>query len=161
MIELIRTAASALRLPVSIPPHVNQSLDFVHKSVIADIIAFSSNDWDTSKLARFCEELNFAYSSGNFYSCAILSRAIIDHVPPLFDRKDFKIIAANWPESSVKRQMIHLDNVTKQFGHAVLHNQISKNVGNINHTSIDCKQALDTLLRECIRKLQPDKDSSI
>ena len=154
MTELILCAASALRLPVSIPPHVNQSTQFVNKSIIADLMARSTARYDTSQLVRFCEELNSAYASGNFYSCAMLTRAIIDHVSPLFGGTDFKSIVANWPKGAVKTQLQHLDSVAKQLGHIVLHTQIGSELTKVSHTSIDCKQALDALLRECLRKLQ-------
>lgn len=39
MTELIRYGASALRLPLSVPPHLNQSTRFVPKSIVAELMA--------------------------------------------------------------------------------------------------------------------------
>ncbi len=154
MTELIRNTASALRFPISAQPHVLHSTEFVNKQVIASLMAQSTDDCDTNKLVRCCEELNFAFASGNYYSCAMLTRAIIDHVPPLFDEIDFKSVAAHWPNNAVKKQLEHLENVTKQVGHIALHTRIKRNASPLNQTSIDCRQPLDTLLKECIRRLK-------
>jgi hypothetical protein len=44
-------------------------------------------DFDFQKLIRLCEELNSSYDQGNMYASAMLTRAILDHVPPLFGYK--------------------------------------------------------------------------
>lgn len=46
------------------------------------------------KLVRFCDELNDAYGRGNYLSCALLIRAVMNHVPPLFGCRTFAEVTA-------------------------------------------------------------------
>jgi hypothetical protein len=41
-----------------------------------------------------CEELNDAYARGNFISSALLLRAIMNHVPPVFGTATFSEVVA-------------------------------------------------------------------
>jgi len=57
---------------------------FIDDSRIEELRTINSDQFDMSKLVRLCEELNSNYSNKNYYSVALLGRAIIDHVPPIF-----------------------------------------------------------------------------
>jgi hypothetical protein len=50
---------------------------------------------DLSKLVRMCEELNTCYSHENYLACALLIRAAMNHVPPVFGFPTFKEVASN------------------------------------------------------------------
>ena len=53
-------------------------------------------DFDFQKLIRLCEELNSSYDQENMYASSMLTRAILDHVPPLFGYKSFIEVANNY-----------------------------------------------------------------
>ena len=50
---------------------------------------------DIRKLVKMCEELNDAYARGNFISSALLLRAIMNHVPPVFGATTFCEVVAH------------------------------------------------------------------
>jgi len=41
-----------------------------------------SPDFDFRKLVRLSEEINKAYSEGCYFATAMLTRGLLDHVPP-------------------------------------------------------------------------------
>lgn len=45
--------------------------------------------FDYAKLVRFCEELNDAYRRGHYLTSALLIRAVMNHVPPIFGQTSF------------------------------------------------------------------------
>src|SRR5205823_3064252 len=84
--------------------------------------------FDLSKLLRLCEELNSNYVAKNYFSIALLTRAIIDHIPPVFGLKTFSEVANNYKsennERSFKKQMLHLDNSLRGVGDTSVHSQL-------------------------------------
>jgi hypothetical protein len=53
----------------------------------------SHPDFDLSKLVLLCQEMNLAFATKSYLSMAMLTRAIIDHVPPIFGMKSFSEVA--------------------------------------------------------------------
>jgi hypothetical protein len=52
--------------------------------------------WDLGRLIRLLEELNNAYEKGCYMTVAMIVR-IVDHIPPIFDSKNFDMVANNIP----------------------------------------------------------------
>ena len=46
------------------------------------------------KLIRMCEELNECFGQ-NYLACALLIRAAMNHIPPVFGFRTFKEVVAN------------------------------------------------------------------
>src|SRR5438477_888034 len=61
------------------PPIAN----FIDFAVLERML--QSKKFNLAKLVRFAEELNDNYDRENYLSCALLIRAVINHVPPLFN----------------------------------------------------------------------------
>lgn len=55
---------------------------------------------DFGKLVRMCEELNDCYARENYVACALLIRAMMNHVPPVFGFHTFKEVAAHSGKSA-------------------------------------------------------------
>jgi len=84
-----------------------------------------SKKFNLSKLVRFAEELNENYDRGNYLSCALLIRAIINHVPPLFCCTTFGQVVAN-SAKSVKALLNHLEEGARDVGDLHTHYTVSR-----------------------------------
>ena len=73
---------------------VKTNVAFLEPSVLSKLRALKSPKFDFTKLVRMCEELNDAYGRANYLSCALLIRAIMNHVPPVFGCQTFAQVTA-------------------------------------------------------------------
>jgi hypothetical protein len=73
---------------------VKSNTAFLEPSVLAALRQIDSMRYDCAKLVRFCEELNDAYGRGNYLSCVLLIRAVMNHVPPVFGCRTFAELTA-------------------------------------------------------------------
>lgn len=73
---------------------VKANTAFLEPSVLAELRGAKSQNFDFVKLIRLCEELNDAYGRANYLSCALLIRAVMNHVPPVFGCQTFAQVTA-------------------------------------------------------------------
>jgi len=73
---------------------VKSNTAFLEPSVLTALCQAKATKFDCTKLVRFCEELNDAYGRGNYLSCALLIRAVMNHVPPVFGCRTFGEVCA-------------------------------------------------------------------
>src|SRR3989338_190343 len=111
--------------------------NFVNQSRIRELKTIKNDDFDITKLIRFCEELNSAFSLENFLSTAMLVRAIADHIPPIFGKTSFTEVANNHGSKSFKESMKNLDNSSRKISDAHLHTQIRKKEVLPNSNQVD------------------------
>jgi hypothetical protein len=71
------------------------SKPFVDPKLIDELRAAELPKLDLGKLIRMCEELNECYARENYLACALLIRAVMNHVPPVFGFRTFKEVVAN------------------------------------------------------------------
>jgi hypothetical protein len=121
---------------------------YVDKNTLLRLNKIESDYFDLSKLIALCNELDDNYSLGNYHSCAMLLRAIIDHIPPIFDKKSFEDVCAQYGGKSFKDIMRPLNETAKRIGDDYLHAQISKKVLAVTKTQVSFQANLDTLLNE-------------
>ncbi|WP_286926205.1 hypothetical protein [Flavobacterium sp. UBA4197] len=116
----------------------------------------NESEFDLSKLIRLCEELNFNYSNENYYSVAMLGRAIIDHIPPIFGDKSFNSTYDNNPDisRSVKKNFKHLGESMRSIGDGILHSHIRRSESLPTRNQINFSQDLDVLLGEIVSYLK-------
>ena len=141
--------AQALNVPLNHP--------FIDEGRLQELRNFSSKQskFDYSKLIRLCEELNSNYSNENYFATAMLTRAIMDHVPPIFGKNSFTEVANNYSGGeSFKKIMKNLNDFQKNISHGILHEQIRDRESLPNATQVNCSQALDKLLGEIARILK-------
>ncbi|MDP8935159.1 MAG: hypothetical protein M3N42_13720, partial [Cyanobacteriota bacterium] len=121
---------------------------------IQELRGLKQKEYDLSKLLRLCEELNITYSYQCYYSVAFLTRALMDHVAPIFKCKNFDEVANNYKadksEASFKRQMLHLNNSLRNISDRCIHSQIRRSESLPNQTQIDFKNDVDVLLSEIV-----------
>jgi hypothetical protein len=53
---------------------------------LSELRALPSSHLDFRKLIRLCEELNSAYGQGCYMATIMLTRGLLDHVPPAFGK---------------------------------------------------------------------------
>jgi hypothetical protein len=158
--EVIQTAWDWVRmkeglamLPVGKRAGSSNGSSFIAESRIDELRKLSSRDFDFRKLVRLCEELNSSYGNGNYYATAMLTRGILDHVPPLFGYPAFAQVANNYSGGgkSFKETMQHLEGAARKIGDGHLHMPIRKSETLPTPQQVYCGAQLDVLLAEIVR----------
>jgi hypothetical protein len=121
---------------------------YVDKNTLLRLSRIENDDFDLSRLISFCNELNDNYSLGNYHSCAMLLRAIFDHIPPIFGKTNFADVCAQHGGKSFKDIMRPLNDTAKKIGDDYLHTQINKKVLAVTKTQVSFQASLDMLLNE-------------
>src|SRR5205823_11912271 len=103
------------------------------------------------KLVRMCEEINICFTGECYLAVAMLTRAILDHIPPVFGVDTFTKVANNYGTKSFKASMQTLDNSSRKIADEHLHSQIRKAEVLPNPTQVNFSQPLDVLLGEIVR----------
>jgi len=125
--------------------------EFVHPERIEKLKSLSIQNFDLKKLIKLLEELNDNFSLGNYLSVAMLGRAIIDHIPPLFGFSTFNEVANNIGNTSFKKNMGYLNISMRSISDNYLHMTIRKKENLPNENQVDFSRELDFLLSEIIR----------
>ena len=107
--------------------------------------------FDFSRLLQMLTELNHAFSIGNYISVILLVRAILDHVPPVFNLNTFAEVANNHGTKSFKDSMLHLENSSRKIADSYLHTRIRSKESLPNKTQVNFSNDLDVLLAEIVR----------
>ena len=129
--------------------------NYVDLTRIQEFKSIKSCSYDTSKLVRLCEELNLCYSRECVFATAMLIRAILDHVPPIFKMDNFEQVVSNYKWSiSNKKVILNLQNFLRNIADSYLHTKIREKESLPNMTQVDFKNALDVLLQEIVRLLR-------
>ncbi len=69
---------------------------YVDPKRIAELKAIASTHFDLTRLIEYCDELNKCYADECYLAVAMLTRAILDHVPPIFQFNSFTEVANNY-----------------------------------------------------------------
>ncbi|MDU8885204.1 hypothetical protein RXV94_03465 [Yeosuana sp. MJ-SS3] len=128
-----------------------QNKEFVSNSRLDELRALSSSNFDFKKLIRLCEELNDNFSRGNYFSVGALGRAILDHIPPLFNVSTFTQVVGNHGGKSFKKNMENLEKSLRNIADGYLHLPIRKKEVLPNSVQVNFSQDLDVLLAEIVR----------
>jgi hypothetical protein len=128
-------------------------MTLISESRLAELRALKSDDFDFRKLIRLCEELNTAFQEEGYFATAMLTRGLLDHVPPVFGFKTFSEVANNYAGGgkSFKETMQHLENAARKVADAHLHMPIRKSETLPTAQQVNCGQQLDMLLSETVR----------
>jgi hypothetical protein len=128
-------------------------MTLISESRVDELRALKSDDFDFRKLIRLCEELNTAFQEECYFATAMLTRGLLDHVPPVFGFKTFSEVANNYAGGgkSFKETMQHLENAARKVADAHLHMPIRKSETLPTAQQVNCGQQLDVLLSEIVR----------
>jgi hypothetical protein len=129
---------------------------YIEKSTLLRLTKIRNKNFDLNRLISFCGELDDNYSLGNYHSCAMLLRAILDHVPPIFGKVSFDDVCAQYGGKSFKDIMRPLNETAKKIGDDYLHTQINKKVLVATKTQVNFQANLDMLLNEAAAILEKE-----
>ncbi|HYU31020.1 MAG TPA: hypothetical protein VEW48_02575 [Thermoanaerobaculia bacterium] len=76
------------------PPQGTTS--FIAPERLSALRAAPATTFDLSRLVRIAEEIDASYRQGAYHAVAALTRALLDHVPPLFNCRSFAEVANNY-----------------------------------------------------------------
>ncbi len=128
---------------------------YVDPTRILELKAIGKAKFDLLKLIQFCEELNHSLDSKSYLSMIMLTRAIIDHVPPIFGGSSFPQVANNYNGGqSFRASMQHLENSSRKIADQHLHSQVRTSETIPNLTQVNFANDLDVLLAEIVRVLK-------
>lgn len=139
---------------VPTPPAVEPpTFVYVDESRIADLRHLEVTQFDLAKVIALCEELNICYRAQCYHAVAALTRALIDHVPPVFGCQSFAAVAAT-SSKSFKDSMLALESMARRIADQHLHGQIRDSEVLPTRVQVDFSQAVDVLLAEVVRVLR-------
>lgn len=78
---------------------------------------------DVQFLGRMCREINSCYAHGNIVATALLMRAVLNYVPPLFGHETFPQVVANIGRS-LKDSFDHLESGLRKIADFHTHRRI-------------------------------------
>lgn len=117
-----------------------------------DALVSKSGRFDMRRLVALCEELNSAWGAEAFHAVAMLVRAMLDHVPPIFDQPNFKAVVAHYSGArSFKDAMKHLDGQSRAVADGHLHSHIRARESLPTANQVDFRAGIDVLLAEIDR----------
>lgn len=125
--------------------------EFIHSERLEAIKKMKSDVFDFVKLSQLCIEIDSNYQNNNFLSVVMNGRAIIDHVPPIFEFENFNQVANNYGGKSFKKNMERLNTTMRNLADMYLHGPIRKKESLPNDVQVNFKSELDLLLSEIIR----------
>jgi hypothetical protein len=127
---------------------------FVSEARINELRALTSPNFDLRKLVRLCEEINIAYGNGALLATVMLTRAILDHVPPIFGMPTFPQVVNNYPGSrSFKETMESLEKAARKIADGYLHSPIRSKEILPEAQQVNFSAQVDALLAEIVRIL--------
>ena len=133
----------------------SQDRQYVDRSRLQELKDIAGTQFDLSRLIKILEELNTCYKNRCDISVVTLTRALLDHVPPIFSCKTFSEVANNYAGSkSFKESIKHLENSSRKIADQYLHTQIRKKESLPNRTQVNFSNDIDVLLSEIVRVLK-------
>lgn len=131
-------------------------LTLIADSRLAELRNLGSAKFDFRKLIRLCEEINTAYSHECYFATAMLTRGLLDHVPPVFGKITFTEVANNYSGGgrSFKETMHHLENAARKVADAHLHVAMRNSETLPTAQQVNFASQIDVLLSEIVRITQ-------
>lgn len=127
----------------------NNSL-FLDKEVLLEIRSLEGTRFDFVKLIKICEELNDAYSRGNYISSVLLIRTVLNHIPPVFGAKTFNEVVSQ-SGRSVKSILLRLNDEARPVADLHAHILIRERESIPSKNQIEpYKAAFEVLMQEVI-----------
>ncbi len=120
---------------------------YVDEARISDLRKLPQDRYDLRKLIVLCDELNVCWRSQCYHAVAALTRAVLDHVPPIFGLKTFTEVANNYAgPKSFRECMQRLDNTARTIADSHLHTQIRNKESLPTLTQVNFSNELDVML---------------
>lgn len=146
---------------IRVVPSSSSEHQFVSEERIDELRGLPSTRFDLKRLISMLEELNICAAHRCLFSIAMLTRAILDHVPPIFGASNFTEVTNNYAGArSFKDSMRNLENSARKIADAHLHVQIRPTEVLPTFTQVNFSNDLDVLLGEIVRLLRTQPPSA-
>ncbi len=133
----------------------NTSKEYIHPERLKELSQVTSDKFDLCKLLKLCEEMNGSYRTDSVLSIIMLTRALIDHVPPIFGAKTFNEVVNNYAGTkSFKENMERLNSSSRKIADQHLHTQVRNSESIPTMNQVDFSNDIDVLLAEVYRVLK-------
>lgn len=139
--------------------YVQDTNTFISNDFFANLKEIHHKDFDTTRLIKFCKEINENFGLQNYSSVIILCRAILDHCPPIFGYQNFESLKAQMPKSSFQKIVSRLDDSLKQIAGHHIHKQIGPKEVLPVIEEIDFKSDVNFLIGRIIERLSKGKSN--
>jgi hypothetical protein len=112
-----------------------------------------------AKVIQFCHEINGTFNSGHFLGTALLIRALINHVPPIFGYERFDQVVSQSTKSR-KELFKPLDDIARDVADLHTHDTIRHKENLPTKRQLEpFKPNVEILLQEIITELQKTESS--
>ena len=127
---------------------------FVDQGLFEKLSSINSKKFDLKKLLKFIIELNHSYQCEHYLSSVLLIRAVMNHIPPIFNATSFSQVVAN-SKRSIKSILSILEDGARPIADLHTHMMIRKMepIPTINQVE-PYKAAFELLLNEIIFELE-------
>jgi hypothetical protein len=151
MIDEIKQYGLSEQTPLEAPQN-----EYISQARLAELRDLHPANFDLRRLIRLCEEIDTSYRNECWFAVTALTRALMDHVPPIFNQRTFTEVANNYGGGgrSFKELMQRLEGSSRKIADAHLHTQIRKNETLPTATQVNFASDLDVLLGEIVRMLR-------
>lgn len=138
----------------------NLSAKFVDAKIIEQLRTVENSKFDLSKVICLCEELNSSFNAGNYLASALLLRALINHIPPIFGHTTFQQVVSQVSKS--RRELFKpLDEVARDVADLHTHDLIRHKENLPTQNQLEpFKPSLEFLLQELLVELQKSTSSA-
>ncbi|MDX3354822.1 hypothetical protein PV703_16220 [Streptomyces sp. ME01-24h] len=123
--------------------------------------AAAATKWDVSRLSALTDDLNANYAQERPYSCLMLIRAIMDHIPPLFGHNLFSQVASQFPGTRTDKAYVKALGDNRLLGDDVLHRHIGEQLPRITMHEVPARIFLDALLRGVVTVLRTAAEKQV
>jgi hypothetical protein len=129
---------------------------YIAISRLDELRAVSSSRFDCTRLVSMCEELNECAARQNPHAVILLTRSILNHIPPAFEFETFAQVAANYGGggSSFKKATERLENHSRKVADRLTHmpirdKEVAPTMGEVNFAA-----EIEAILAEFCRVLK-------
>ncbi|MEV1116124.1 hypothetical protein AB0I91_13715 [Actinosynnema sp. NPDC049800] len=126
---------------------------YVDEGLIHQLETLQHPAWHLGRLIAMLHELNSNYAAGHAYSCLMLCRAIIDHVPRLFGVDSYAAVTSMPNISRSERKLLQLLGDKRFSADHVLHHHIGKKADVITMYDVPDRTGMNILIQHVIDRL--------
>jgi hypothetical protein len=126
-------------------------VSYVPKTII-DSFLTKKDKFNYKKLNHMLDDLNENYSKQKQYACAMLIRAVLDHVPPLLGFITFDQVVNDYHWNQTDK--VHMKSLLafKDDAHDALHRIISEDEDLLELSNLPNSNRFNRLLQECLKR---------
>jgi len=149
---VLPTIVESNQTPPLVPVPPSSKWTLVAESRLNQLRALRPGGLDFQKLIRVCEELNTAYNQGCYLATIMLTRSLLDHVPPVFGKTKFtEVVSNNSGGKSFTENMQRLQDAARKIADAHLHTPMRAKETLPTAQQVNFGPQLDVLLAEIVR----------